>query len=48
MLRWLTKSGRIPPRSTLGQIGFGFEIVSTGGSPARFKVDRFSIRAVRR
>lgn len=48
MLSWLIGKGRIPAKSTLGQIGFGFEIVSTGGRPAKFKVDDFSISASRR
>ena len=47
-LRWLMKRGLIPRRSTLGQIGFGFEIVSTGGRARTFKVDRFAVRSARR
>lgn len=43
MLHWLTVKHRIARGSTLGQIGFGFEIVSTGGQPARFHVGNFSI-----
>ncbi len=48
MLRWLVSHGRVPASSTLGQIGFGFEIVSTGGKPATFKVKDFSLRTKRR
>jgi hypothetical protein len=48
MLTWLVRHDRIPKRSTLGQIGFGFEIVSTGGKPARFKVSDFWVRTARR
>jgi hypothetical protein len=47
MLFWLIDEGRIPARSTLGQIGFGFEIVSTGGEAAKFKVNDFSISVSR-
>jgi hypothetical protein len=48
MLRWLMQHGRIERSATLGQICFGFEVVSTGGSPATFKVDRFSVTSKRR
>jgi len=47
MLQWLVKKGRVPARSTLGQICFGVEIVSTGGQNATFKVTDFSIRTTR-
>ena len=47
-LNWLVARGRVPARSTLGQICFGFEIVSTGGNPAKFKVDNFSVSTTRR
>ena len=43
MLRWLVKQGRVGSDATLGQICFGFEIVSTDGAPATFKVDKFSV-----
>ena len=43
MLGWLIRNHRLDRDVTLGQICFGFEIVSTGGDPARFKVDRFRI-----
>jgi hypothetical protein len=48
MLDYLVRKGRVPRTSTLGQIGFGFEIVSTGGDPATFKVDDFSLTTERR
>lgn len=48
MLRSLVKRDRVPARSTLGQICYGFEIVSTGGDRARFKVDRFAVHSARR
>ena len=47
-LNWLRNRGMIPARSTLGQICFGVEIVSTGGEPARFKFDNFDVRVTRR
>ena len=47
MLNWLVRKGRLPGDVTLGQICFGFEIVSTDGSPAKFKVNDFSV-SVRR
>lgn len=45
VLRWLTRHGRLPADATLGQLGFGFEIVSTGGRPATFRLDRFALTA---
>lgn len=48
MLGWLVRKGRIGADATLGQICYGVEIVSTGGEPARFKVDEFWIRTRRR
>ena len=47
-LTWLVHHGLVQRGSTVGQVCFGFEIVSTNGSPARFKVDRFSISSSRR
>lgn len=43
MLDWLVSHGRISSTSTLGQICFGAEIVSTGGQPATFSVSDFSV-----
>jgi hypothetical protein len=48
MLGWLIAKGRLERQVTLGQIGFGFEIVSTEGRPATFKVDSFSVTSRRR
>jgi len=48
MLQWLASKGRVPARSTLGQICYGFEVVSTGGDPATFKVTDFSVKTTRR
>lgn len=47
MLDWLVARGRVESDATLGQICFGFEIVSTGGAPATFKVNNFSVSARR-
>jgi len=43
MLTWLVRHHRISASSTLGQICYGVEIVSTGGRQATFKVDNFSV-----
>jgi hypothetical protein len=40
---YLTTHGYLPAGSTLGQVDFGYEIVSTGGVFHKFKVDRFSV-----
>lgn len=48
MLGWLIRIGRLDRDVTLGQICFGFEVVSTNGRPATFKVDRFAIVSRRR
>lgn len=45
---YLISHGFLAPRSTLGQVCFGYEIVSTGGSAQRFKIDRFSVTSSRR
>lgn len=47
MLNWLVARGRLPRDVTLGAIDFGFEIVSTDGKPATFKVNDFSLRTRR-
>jgi Glycosyl hydrolase family 12 len=47
-LRYLVRHGYLARGSTLGQICFGYEIVSTGGSPATFKIDRFSVTSKRK
>ena len=48
MLAWLMQRGRLDRDVTLGQICFGFEVVSTDGRPATFKVDHFSVTSARR
>jgi hypothetical protein len=40
---WIMAKGWIPSTSTLGQIDYGAEIVSTGGSPATFSFTDFSV-----
>lgn len=40
---WLHRHGFIPDGSTVGQIDFGVETVSSGGGSARFDVTNFSI-----
>ena len=47
-LLWLMKRGMIQRGSTLGQICYGVEVVSTGGSARRFKVDEFKVDTVRK
>lgn len=43
MLKWLESHGDLPSDSTLGLIGYGWEICSTGSQPETFKVSRYSI-----
>ncbi|MGZ4625786.1 MAG: GH12 family glycosyl hydrolase domain-containing protein [Kineosporiaceae bacterium] len=43
MIDYLVSQGRVPANSTLGQIGFGVEIVSTEGKPATFQFTDFSV-----
>jgi len=40
---WIMTKGWIPANSTLGQVDYGAEIVSTGGSPATFSFTDFSV-----
>jgi hypothetical protein len=47
-LRWLMRKDMVGRNARLGQICFGVEVVSTGGDPATFKVNRFSVRSARR
>jgi hypothetical protein len=44
----LVARGLLPRRSTLGQVCFGYEMVSTHGTTRRFKIDRFSVSSARR
>ena len=43
MFDWLMSKGWLSSTSTLGQICYGVEIVSTGGKPATFNFTNFSI-----
>lgn len=43
MIDYLVAHGRVPAGSTLGQVCFGVEVVSTGGAPATFRVTDFSV-----
>jgi hypothetical protein len=45
---YLTKHGYLPQGSTLGQVCFGYEIVSTKGTFHKFKIDRFSVTSSRK
>jgi hypothetical protein len=45
---YLVKHGYLPKGSTLGQVDFGYEIVSTNGTPQKFKIDRFKVMSSRR
>jgi hypothetical protein len=46
MLRWLVHHGYLPARTGLWQIGYGWEICSTGGRPEAFKVSAYWLRTV--
>jgi hypothetical protein len=43
IFNWTIAQGWLPANSTLGQVDFGVEIVSTGGAPATFQFTDFSI-----
>ena len=43
IFKWLMSKGWLPGNSTLGQIDYGVEIVSTDGRPATFSFTDFSI-----
>ena len=43
ILKWAMSKGWLPSNSTLGQLDFGVEIVSTNGTNATFKCTDFSI-----
>jgi hypothetical protein len=47
-LTYLTGHGYLAKGSTVGQICFGYEIVSTNGAAHKFKVDRFSVSSSRK
>lgn len=44
MLRWLVQHGYLPTDAGLWQIGYGWEIASTGGSPEKFQVSAYALR----
>jgi hypothetical protein len=43
--KWLMSKGWIPASSTLGQVDFGAELVSTNGVPATFTFSNFTVNA---
>ena len=43
--QWITGQGWIPGSSTLGQVDYGVELVSTNGVPATFSVSNFTVNA---
>jgi hypothetical protein len=45
VFKWIISNGWIPSASTVGQIDYGVELVSTSGAPATFGVSNFSISA---
>ena len=45
---YLVTHGYLRRGSTLGQVDFGYEIVSTNGTRHRFKIDRFSVTSTRK
>jgi hypothetical protein len=47
-LTYLIDQGFLGRRSTLGQVCFGYEMVSTNKKPRSFKIDRFSVSSKRR
>lgn len=46
MLRWLVHHGYLPSDAGLWQVGYGWEICSTGARPETFKVSAYRLRAV--
>ncbi len=46
MLTWLMKNGHLPQGSRLGQVGYGFEICSTGGENEEFQVSSYSLTGI--
>ena len=43
--QWIMNQGWIPGNSTLGQVDYGVELVSTNGVPATFSFSNFSVSA---
>jgi hypothetical protein len=48
LLSYLVSHGYLAHGSTLGQVDFGYEIVSTNGEAHKFKIDRFSVSSSRK
>jgi hypothetical protein len=46
MLTWLMKNGHLRQGSRLSQVGYGFEICSTGGQNETFQVSRYSLTGI--
>ena len=44
MLTWLVDHGYLPQGTTVNQLGYGWEICSTGGQAESFTVDHFTIQ----
>jgi len=42
---WVIAQGWMPANSTLGQVDYGAELVSTNGAPATFTFTNFSVTA---
>lgn len=47
-LRTLVRRGWLPRHTTVGQVGFGFEVVRTAGERVRFATTAFTVTARRR
>jgi hypothetical protein len=45
IFKWIMAQGWIPANSTLGQVDYGAEIVSTNNAPATFTFSNFSVNA---
>jgi hypothetical protein len=46
MLTWLMNNGHLPRGSRLSQVGYGFEICSTGRQGETFQVSRYSLTGI--
>ncbi|MEP9385340.1 GH12 family glycosyl hydrolase domain-containing protein [Nocardioides cheoyonin] len=47
-LHWLVRKGWLRKKTTVGQVGFGFEVVRTAGQRVRFATSRFSVSSARK
>ncbi|HEX7161297.1 MAG TPA: hypothetical protein VF223_08690 [Trebonia sp.] len=43
--KWIMSKGWIADNSTLGQVDYGVELVSTNGAPATFTFSNFAVNA---